>query len=285
MSTERSIRIYFTAPNISIGVINILVNSFLIYSIWRLKKLQTISYKLVVVLSVSDILIGCGLLITEPMFLFAKQDGDIFNVRLVTGIFLYTFCQFSGFMIVAIAIDRFIHMRYSASYSAIVTKRRAVISVIGIFSFSIALTAAFVCSLKYKIVFAYYLSLSIITLVSFIVLSALYSAAYISMQKRTAVVPERRGRLSIAVNRNSSQEFYTAVVFILSSLWICYTPFVIFSALKYKDTNVERFVLIGFFISEVLVYANATINAIVFISFNNHLKSYARNRLRCLENR
>ncbi len=279
--TERSIRLHYTIPNLVIAVSSIFINCFLIHALRKLNLLQTISYRLITVLSVSDIFIGFALLVTEPSYILFSKPSQQFMLNLCTGVSLFTFCQFSGFMIILIAVDRFIHMKYSVNYPVIITNRRAMKLVIFNIAFSLSLTATYVCALVYNFVFVYYLSMASIASVAFITLSVLYYNAYRSTKISTTSLESSQVNI-----RKSSREFTRAVLFILGSLWICYSPFVAFSIIRHSHAVDNVYAAsVGFFGSELLIYLNSTINAVLFIAFNTKLKEYSLSFLRCASNR
>ena len=105
---------------------NIIVNIFLVVALRKLKKLRTLSYRLILLMSISDICVGCSALVShtsDALCITKRICAPKFQLcaSLMASFFLY----FAGRFTLIIAIDRFIRMRYLIRYDRIMTNLRA----------------------------------------------------------------------------------------------------------------------------------------------------------------
>ncbi len=179
MDVEAQLEIWktFAIPTTLLHISNILLNSFLIHALRKLKKLKTISFKFILLLSISDICDGVTTVNTNVMLYVFSADQK--RLRVILGfIFKYSFALFSFIMIFIIAIDRYIHLRYLSKYSTIMTNRRAIIMVaVGVFSVA-SHTAVLICARLFGFFPNVQVYLSIFILMCFITIFALYINSY-----------------------------------------------------------------------------------------------------------
>ena len=281
MALKVTIYRYFIIPNIVVAVMNIVANAFLIHALRRLKKLQNISHKFIAILSISDICIGTSLLLTEPAFWFLSNETHILVLTKCSGVLLYTFSQFSGLMILAIAVDRYIHMKYLVKYNLLMTNRRAVILVVfniiaTLLSSTIAVSGKM---LNFGLASSLVPSLGLLGIL--FIQSVLYYRAYKSIRQRTGQLNLNSGmQPAIETVKKPNQEFCKSVLIILSSLWICYSPAALFTAMYNQEPDAS-WIMIGFFCALLLVYINSSLNALILISFNRQLKAFVLQQIRC----
>ena len=284
MVSERAIRQYFTTPNILAALSSILVNSYLIYKLWKSKKLHSISYKLVAILSASDVCVGFALLAVEIFHRIVQDGEDYFILRACIGIFLDNSCQFSGFMILLIAVDRYIHMKYPRQYIAIMTNSKAVAAVSMSMITSLCLTAIFLWALVKDFMFIYFLTVSIVAILVMHVLSILYIRAYRTVRNQTKPLILNNSSLQpvTVIRRDPNREFCRVVLYILAALWICHLPFIITAPMKHHARfKNEQNMIVCFFYSELLVFINSSLNAVLFTYFGNQFNSKRLLRFPC----
>ncbi|XP_065065096.1 adenosine receptor A3-like [Rhopilema esculentum] len=108
-------------------LLSILINSFLIYAVWRQKKLSITSFQFVACLSCSDILLCSFGLPIAVIYITASRSSQaqFYDALVILGILNAFFTNTSTGMILIIAVDRFIHMRYLLRYREVMTKYRA----------------------------------------------------------------------------------------------------------------------------------------------------------------
>ena len=274
MSSKFPVYRMFSAPFFIVAASAIISNAFLIHALRKKKLLQTISYKFILYLSISDICIGILVVVTQFIVLLVTNMKLLVTLETCTAALLYTFSQFSAFMILAIGIDRYIHMKYLANYAAIMTNFRARLIVSVNIAVSICVTLFLVCGHMFGFIFPAQLSLNVIIIGFLISVTALYLRAYMSVKARVDQLELESGPGSSS-RRDSNKEFSKAVLFILSSLVICYTPYIIGSIVRHRNHHAnDRVALFVGFSSLLVVYSNSTLNAVIFLLLNKPLKNY-----------
>ncbi len=271
----------FAIPLFLTSIACVLVNSLLIQALRSLKKLNTISFKYILLLSTSDICFGVSWIAYLCMLYpeFNKQ-----GLMTTAHILIHVFASFSCIMVLLIALDRYIHMRFSLRYNAIMTKRRASLLVIAGFLVSVFLVALIVCARIFNFFFAAQLTLN--ATVSLCVFGAfiLYSKAYKSVRCQTQHISLDKGipipRL-FTQRRNPSREVTKSIFLIFTSLLICYTPYCIFTTISHSGQRDENKISMHLeYVSFCLVVANSSLNAIILIVLNRDLRCFLRNSMR-----
>ena len=283
-STRQDYEMYkiFSGINLFISVSNVATNGLLSHVLWKLKKLNTTSYRFIFVQSICDILVGSAMLITRSASYF-NSFAQFCDLKAYADIICDTLCMFSGVMVTLIALDRYIHMRFLNRYSVWMTKRRAILLVI--LNGSICFVVGGIQILAY-LGHWYHLVLLIQNCVAILLIvstSTVYIYAYKSLSIRTKQIDFGRSAPKNSNGkrrkRNPSKEFLKAMVAILSMFMICFTPFVVSSALKFaylnKSVKESMAVIIIFYISRILVCMNSSLNAVLYISLNKDLRVYA----------
>ena len=279
---DYEIYITFSAVNLFISLSNVATNGFLSYVLWKLKKITTISYRFIFVQSMCDILVGSALLVSR-LVSYRISFAQFCHLKAYADIVCDCLCMFSGIMVSLIALDRYIHMRFLNQYSIWMTQRRATMLII--LNGSLCVIVGIVQVLAYlrgwhNLVL---LILNCIAILLILGTSTGYFYAYKSLHVRTKQVDFDRSLPKNAntarPKRNPTKEFLKAMIAILSSFMICFTPFVIMSALKFANRNQTvseaRTIIILFYISRLFVCANSSLNAILYLSLNRELRVYA----------
>ncbi len=277
----------FSIPLFIISILNILINSFLIHALRRLKKLNTISFKFILLLSISDICYG----ITWTVYLsmtYTTYEANNWLIFVIAVILAYFFSLFSGAMILLIALDRYIHMKFSLRYNMIMTKRRAVSLVVGLMFTSMILTIIELCARLFDFVFIAHVTLNVLLAIGSSCLFTLYLKAYRSVQRQTEQMNLDRSMPSRATQRrNPCRELSRASFAIFASLIICYTPYSICSTVSHYGYRDESKLSVNLeFAFLCFVHINPSSNAIIFIALNRDLRGFLKNflKLRFSEN-
>ena len=272
----------FSAINLFISLSNVATNGLLSYVLWKLKKITTISYRFIFVQSMCDILVGSALMVSR-LVSYRISFTQFCHLKTYADIVCDCLCMFSGIMVSLIALDRYIHMRYLNQYSIWMTQRRATMLII--LNGSLCLIVGIVQVLAYlggwhNLVL---LILNCIAILLIVGTSTGYLYAYKSLHLRTKQVdfdrslPKNTNRAK--PKRNPTKEFLKAMIAILSAFMICFTPFVIMSALKFATRNQTvsetKTTIILFYISRLFVCANSSLNAILYLTLNRELRVYA----------
>ena len=132
------IRIY----NVIISSLNITGNSLLIWGLSKTGQTKTISFQFIILMSISDMISGISSLVLLTLLTWEQFHAECW-LKLSTQVILKTCNLFSIFMVVLIALDRYLHMKYLERYFLVFNKRRGHFLVIASFIFAMTLTSIF----------------------------------------------------------------------------------------------------------------------------------------------
>ena len=257
----------------------------LCHGIIRKKLLQTMSFRFILALFISDI---CITFFEQPLFsigyayTFIKAN-QAYGLQIATQFSSFTFCQFSGGMIFIIAFDRYLHMRYLNRYATVMTYKRANILI------AINFTLCLVCGLLFTVSslygFLFYVNITVIFADLAIMLTSflIYIKAFFSLKSRIA-----ESSISKLESDNSKRNIQRAdltyakgVALIMFSLSVLYMPYFIIGIkhalnqrLEKDDRSTSQSLAITFFWSMQLVLLAPLTNALLLIRFNKKLRSY-----------
>ena len=281
MILVRSIYSYFAIADIIVSIANMVTNSILVHSLRKLQKFNTISYKFILYLSISDICNGISLTVSAIAFYCATTEAQHVIIDIVRGGLMFSFSNFSGFMIVCIAVDRYIHIRHFSKYNQIVTKQRARILIIFLMIMSLCFDAFVAVCRHYSIHFMSQMVINSALIIGLAVTCHLYFGAYRSVKRRTTAVNQDSGiKTSVTPLRNAEQEFLLASALITVTLVLCMSPYVIVSTIRFYD--LKRFATkteLAIRFAEMLICLNSSFNAFILVSFNSETKRYVKRHL------
>ena len=170
--------------------LTILVNTHLIFALCKLKKIKLMSFRLVMYLSLSDVFSGLfGIALDLNRTKNKKPTQSLYYITL----FHMFFTNFSIILILLIAIDRFIHMKYLARYPIIMTQKRAIIAVVSsaLFTFHTVLVVLILPHYQTRFIvenirgyMTYRVILSFIYIVLMLATFALYLSTYLTIAKK-----------------------------------------------------------------------------------------------------
>lgn len=260
---------------------NIAASLLLSYAILKLGLLKSISHRLIFALTISDCSIGIILQPSLVAILMVKH-ADLQKTAAMIGQFsAFLFAHFSSVMIMIIALDRYLHMRYLQQYSVYMTKKRCHVMILCNFmaNFILAVIAVFSSFEGFFI----YLNIAFTAVDALLLLAVvcLYSCTYLSIRKRVSVMDLNKG--FSARRKRYDFELAKGMMFVLLSIFICYAPFNVFEAIIYfkshmnaKLTNGNKSLLIGYYWSLLIIFCSPTCNAVLFIAFNRRIRSFAK---------
>ena len=192
MGDLNKIRQKFIIPYLLLGIVNLIVNSFLIHALRRLDKLRTISYKLILCLTISDLFTGIELIVEEIMNIaFIRDESSIWRLAFLGVGFLLA--QFSCLTTLAIAVDRYIHMKYLHKYSVVITNRKAILFCILNVLLSLIYGALLPLGMIYRFFFVSRLILFANASAIYAALLKIYLNAYQALFRRTKQLNLSRG--------------------------------------------------------------------------------------------
>ncbi len=272
--SDKEAQIPFVIYRLVLGTLIILPNAFLVHALRKLRKLNSVSHRFVVILSASDICIG--VLLVSMSSLVAIDSEEVYQLVYLNSLrVMYFLCQFSFFMVITIATDRYIHMRFLTKYPTIMTNSRGVKVIIGVVCATVFLNAILICGKFFGFFVPAYLFYISANAVFLAVLFIQYASAYKALKRRVQGAFLEGGRaptINVSLQRAPKKEFAKAVLLILSSALICYAPFFIYSITVYLNLSGSSVVfdtsLRG------LVGANSAVNAMIFMALNRDIKRY-----------
>ena len=270
------LRIY----NLLIGILNISGNAVLIWALQRTGQTKTISFQTITVMSASDLIIGItGLvflsLITSRHFQASRLLDTVANLTLLT-------CNsFSLLMILLIALDRYLHMRFLERYSTIFTKKRGyfLICISLVFAISLSISATLVVPhVIYTILQSLYFLFTTFILVSVLIL---YHKALRLLRKKAHQIT----RSIINHNRALGTAAKRVSICILT-LTVPLLVILIVDSANMSQKFVDESVIQAFaWISYVTFLGNGFCSSVIFISQNMPIRNLLRRVLRYNWNR
>ena len=269
-----------------IALSNIAINSLLVYALYRLQKLQIVSFRFIAVLSISDIGTGVIQPILAITSLATQQQHRSDTFALAEQFLSLLFAFISINMIVIITMDRFIHMKYSKMYNTVMSPKRSVHIILLNLSASIGIVTTF----TFASIYDFYKTLVTIWLIAayllLLTVTALYSYTFYNLRNQVKNMNSEI-RQSIA-NQRADRRFAKGMVVILCTLIACYVPVSITATVfGYQRASIDGAstrVMTALHFCYLLKYLNSSLNAIVFISFNKQIKAYIREMVYCRRN-
>ena len=299
-----------------ISLSNILCNSFLIFALRRRKKLKIISYWLIFCLSCSDVFFGIFALINESFTLALVKNCWEDDTCFATNACEFFFGNFSATFLLIIAIDRFVHLKYSLRYQSIMKRRtaNALICFNVIFTFHIVVTIVLLPKYQTQFLLRHLRSYRIYRAVlSFVYVSVmlsvcvLYIVTYCSIKKRVfninAIPAIEIGKTAASrdgnddakgsdVNRHRrrrrrrrrpNQDFAVCIMFIIILVIffevpnLCLTVYERVSLLFQPQFTYSREMFLASEWTLLLFQLNSSLNAVVLLVFSGELRKFTRN--------
>ena len=263
-----------------IDICNIAINSFLIHSLDSLNKVRNISYTFILSVSINDVIVGLiGLVAhTVDMVRIISFKDDVLKTysRYLQNV-LCVAVGVSGYLVLIIATDRFLRMKYMLKYDSMMTKKRAVILiVIGVIPSIFEAVAKFVTPLN-VIQPYYFIILYFVHIFAMLIAYVLYVLACFSIKKRIGNInlslDSSLGHGVTKSRKNPDSEFARASLLILVSITICYLPtllidlYLYFLGISEQSWEYPR-AWTGF-----LALLNSSLNALIFICCNRELRN------------
>ena len=248
---------------IMVGVCNVVGNALLIWALSKTLQMKTMSIQFIMILSSSDLILG----ITSIVFSVPSTADQYQRLQLLTSITLFvmnTSSTFSMLMILLIAFDRYLHMRYLERYPTIFTKKRGYFLVIALLAFSLSSSAAIALMIleeTYRIFQLVYIFVMILAIVA--VLKLYHNALHTLKQNSNEVTK------SIF---NQNRALGKAAVRISICVIALTTPMTVLLIIDNLNAHLEMFdakALHTFlWYSYIIFLGNGFCNCIVFISQN-----------------
>lgn len=295
--TPRPYRYTIASFYVTTAVSSGILNSLVLFTIWKTPSLHKPSYFLIASIALADFLAGFfGEIMLATSHLFISEiDGrrsrewrDITcKSIIVCKSYGYILCGSSISTLVAMSVDRLLAITMKTTYNnnSKVFKIMGLCLVLacGVITFETCYTAIGVTLDKLRRGF---FSAAIIFTVALTSIVTIYSIAYRKLKNVmiNRVRPQQSSR-SNGMNLEKYRKTLNTFVLVCVFLTVCYTPFIIASVIMFYSGlqgSGDKTVAIVMFldISEYLVYCSATINPILYVWRMRDLKTAVKHVVR-----
>ena len=160
-----------------IAILNILVNSGLLYGLKKTGQLKRTSCKFIALVTLSDFFTGA---VVQPLVaaVLTQSGSENCLLELSTQFIAWISIEFSALMVCLVALDRYLHMKYLMKYPLLMTKKRALVFVILCALVAVALAVGSVVASNNNTAFTFYVISMLVCLPVPSVIVALYFKAY-----------------------------------------------------------------------------------------------------------
>ena len=259
--------------NIFLTYTAFMLNIVTIYAIYKTSKMPKTLKTLLLSLACSDVAVG---LLSQPLYTFflinwLRLHNPGCNTQQVRTISSSLFSTASFLSVVTVSVDRFLAVHFHLRYQELVTQRRVVIVVIGIWVHS-----AFVSlMILWGLLSTRDLINSVIGAFSFIITFVVYIRIYLTVRRHKNQIHSMQIR-----DETQSEELKSFIVLIKSTVGIfyvylvfliCYLPFLICMAVIpiYGSSIVLKKL---FLFSLTLMYLNSSLNPVVYCWKMKHIR-------------
>ena len=267
--------------NIFLTYTAFMLNIVTIYAIYKTSTMPKTLKTLLLSLACSDVAVG---LFSQPLYTFSLINGlRLRNTGCITKqlatILSYLFSTASFLGVVAVSVDRFLAVHLHLRYQEVVTHRRVVIVVIGIWVYS-----AFVSlMILWGLLSTRDLINSVIGAFSFIITFVVYIRIYLTVRRHKNQIHSMQIR-----DETQSEELKSFIVLIKSTVGIfyvylvfliCYLPYLICMAvIRIYGSSIVLKKL--FLFSLTLMYLNSSLNPVIYCWKMKHIRHAIINILR-----
>ena len=266
----------FFVPNLVSCLLEVGVNALLLHAFRRMNKLKTVSFRLFATLSVSDILLASFSALMDTVLIVINAGRSQLNtIRLASIAVRFLFGEFSALMTVLIAVDRYIHLMHPFSYAALMTKSRSTLATVSLAFVSLTMIA--LIAIAYACDF-YKEMLAITSAVNLLVIFASCCIYYRALKSIKHRVNHATFNVS---NSRYDREFSRAVLFILGSQILLYTPFILIKPISEFTSMRGASLLHLTFMSQLFIYIQGIVNVLLFIHFHKETKMFIKQLLVC----
>ena len=174
-----------------IAILNILVNSGLLYGLNKTGQLKRTSCKFIALVTLSDFLIG-GVVQSLVAVVLTQNGSENCWLELSTQFIAWIFIEFSALMACLVALDRYLHMQYLMKYPLLMTKKRALVFVTLCALVAVALAIGSVVASNNNKAFTFYVISMMVCLPVPSVIVVLYFKAYRTVCSQVRPAASRR---------------------------------------------------------------------------------------------
>ena len=274
----RDILPYIYGYIIIIDVFNISGNAILIWALKKTRQTKTISFQLIIIMSISDLAMSTASLLILLIPLIHHQNKSRCWAALLCQIFIKTFSQYSFMVVTLIALDRYLHMRYLERYPSVVTKKRGYCLAIASFVYAVIANIIYTLPLPNNISY-------IFESFTIFVGSLIGISVFVLYYKAIRAIRTKASQLTRSVI-TQTRSLSTAAKRITLCFFILTMPWVILSVLEvinkhHKFTTSTTLDNAKLF-SNVTFSSNAFWSSFIFISLNTRIRMLLRQLARRL---
>lgn len=255
--------------NIICVLMSTILNILILWAVYRKRRLRRGSGLLIGSINFKDILLVSVL---QPMAVYRSfffiMNGNycaktpIDDLRLYL-IFLYRSVALTTMAL--ISLDRWLAIHRPSLYKSVLTVKRIIVSIalVWLVSMSISLVATYVIQPKHRYQLAFF---------QFGVTSLIVAIVQLDIYRGIKQHGKKVADLSTSQKRQMALEHSVAtlVFYVILALFICYFPLLVVSAIRFTDN--KNYFLITSPWMEMILYANAVVNPIIWLKTNIHLR-------------
>ena len=283
------------ATFITIAPITIIANAIVIYRIIKSRQQHRVSNFLILVLSISDFLMGVITLPCVSILYSAYASTRVCIFEMLTQFISTSLVYTSITMIMLVAIDRLIHQKFPTRYNTIFSIKIARIATAASVLFSIVCsglltmssvfnqirTVSFICSMFaiiiIGIVFGSYIR-AYIHVLKFVRSSTIWNRQSVAGDAEDIPPPTTQRRRQTP---KYLRKFATTVFFIILAICFCYLPFLVVTMVALFTSYVQDCVMdcsgemgtlrLTLHASYALIYSNSSLNAFIILFRNRSI--------------
>ena len=264
-----------------VAVLTLILNPLLIYSLFKTKQTHTNTFRFIIAMSISDVLLGAIVMPASAITISIRENHKNCFLDQATQFGFYLFAYFSFFMLMSITFDRLYQLRNLRRTAKILSfKQTACLFVICVVATSLwAYLGVVLVSFVYQIYLVVVNACLFLTMV--VSCTLLIREVRIHNLKVSPGLAKStfRGRVSPRINTNAS----TIVGILLVTLIVNNAPFHIIipwlSYVKFKKSETpSRELSIATMWAYIFVFAYAFTNTLIFLSSNYRIKRFLRRR-------
>ena len=262
-------------------------NALLIFSMVKTKQFHNVSDRFILLLASSDC---CVALISQTLvsLLFTRYRSlEVCELETAATIASLFFGHLSGFSILSISIDRFIHMIFLNRCDQILTRGRDLIMMVGCFVLACSAGVVSLLGTVYKKLSSVHGSLMLIDFIGILIISIIYIITYFRIRRHITETAELRqfGLNSPRAGRENSKrpEYVTklekTIFLILGTLLLCQIPYMTVGMICFikeakSELPLSPHLELTKYATYILVYFYSTLNAVIFLYRNRKCKTF-----------
>jgi len=260
-----------------IAVLALILNPLLIYSLYKTRQTHTNTFRFIIAMSVSDVLLGAFVMPATAVAIFVRRDHKSCLLDQATQFGIYIFTYFSFFMLICITFDRLYQLRSLRVSARTLTGKQMFGILATILAFSIFWTyfAIINFSFDYQIfVVSFHVCLFLVMLVScaFLIRKVrIHNMTVASSLGKSSL----RSRISARIEINASK----VVWILLMTIIVSYLPINVvtpwLSYVKYKKREMpNRDMSTSLIWACIFEFVYASVSAFIFIMTNCKIKRF-----------